>query len=200
MRTEQRSWIDAEVAHIRRWPLRRYERAQRFVCRIRAVKKYDKAQQRTMATWSIDCAERVLHLFEQVCPDDPRPGDALTAGRKWVETGEFSMSVIRRASLDAHAAAKEVKHLPAACAAAHAAGQAVATAHVAQHAYGGAFYALKAVVADGSPCDAMDRVVSERSWQEQHLPESLRSEIMTRIVVEDRAAGPFVTVVKGEGF
>jgi hypothetical protein len=164
------------------------------------VRKYDKAQQRTMATWSIDCAERVLHLFEQVRPEDLRPRDALAVGRKWVDTGEFSMSVIRRASLGAHSAAKEVKHLPAACAAAHAAGQSVATAHVAQHAYGGAFYALKAIAADGNQFDAMDRIVSERLWQEQHLPESLRSEIMKRIVVEDRSSGPFVTLVKGEGF
>lgn len=29
---------------------------------------------------------------------------------------------------------------------------------------------------------------------------SLRSEIMSRIVVEDRVSGPFVTVVKGPGF
>jgi hypothetical protein len=164
------------------------------------VKKYEKAQQRQLATWSIDCAERVLHLFEQAYPEDPRPREALTVGRQWVRTGEFRMSEIRGASLDAHAAAKEVKHLPAACAAAHAAGQAVATAHVAQHAYGGAFYALKAIAADGEQGDAMDRVVAERSWQEQHLPEPLRSEIMARIVVEDRSSGPFVTVVKGEGF
>lgn len=164
------------------------------------MKKYDRAAQQALATWSIDCAERVLSMFEQVRPDDPRPRAALAVGRDWVESGEFSMRVIRRASLEAHAAAKEVKHLPAACSAAHAAGQAVATAHVAQHAYGGAMYALKAIAADGDRNDAMDRVLSERSWQEGHLPESLRSEIMSRIVVEDRSTGPFVNVIKGTGF
>ncbi|WP_417582080.1 putative immunity protein [Pelagibacterium sp.] len=51
--------------------------------------------------------------------------------------------VVRSASLAAHASAKDVKTDEAACEAAHAAGQAVATAHVPQHAYGGAYYALR---------------------------------------------------------
>ena len=51
------------------------------------------------------------------------------------------MATIRGASLSAHAAAKENED-PAAIAA--AAGQAVATAHVAQHAYRSAYYALRA--------------------------------------------------------
>lgn len=164
------------------------------------MRKYDRGEQRALAIWSLDCAERVLPLFERVRPDDPRPRHALAVGRRWVQTGEFSMAVIRGASLDAHAAAKVVEGLSAACAAAHAAGQAVATAHVAQHAYGGAYYALKAVAADGERGDAMDRVLAERTWQERRLPESLRSEIMSRIVVEDRPSGPFVIVVKGPGF
>ena len=163
------------------------------------MRKFDRVDQRTLATWSLESAERVLPLFERVRPDDPRPRHALAAGRRWVHTGEFSMAVIRGASLGAHAAAKEVDSLTAACAA-HAAGQAVATAHVAQHAYGGAYYALKAIAADGAREDAMDRVVAERSWQERQLPEPLRADIMSRIVVEDRPSGPFVIVVKGSGF
>jgi hypothetical protein len=163
------------------------------------VKKYSKDDQRAMAEWSLDCAERVLVLFESVRPDDDRPRAALSVGREWVETGEFSMAVIRRASLDAHAAAKEVKASLAACAAAHAAGQAVATAHVPQHAYGGAYYALKAVAAAASD-DALTHVLAEREWQQQHLPERLRTEIMDRLLVEERRSGPFVTIVKGPDF
>ena len=164
------------------------------------VKKFDTADQRNLAAWSLACAERVLPLFERVRPDDPRPRHALEVGRRWVETGEFSMPIIRSASLGAHAAAKEATNSPAACAAAHAAGQAVATAHVAQHAYGGAYYALKALAADSDGERALDRVVSEREWQAQHLSEPLRSEIMSRLVVEDRRTRPFITVVKGPGF
>lgn len=164
------------------------------------MRKFDKADQRCLAAWSLDCAERVLPLFEQVRPDDLRPRHALEVGRRWVETGAFGMPIVRSASLGAHAAAKEVTNAPAACAAAHAAGQAVATAHVAQHAYGGAYYALKALAADGERAGAMGRVVSEREWQAQHLPEALRTEIMNRLVVEDRRTGPFITVIKGPGF
>jgi hypothetical protein len=164
------------------------------------MRKFDQVDQRALASWSLDCAERVLHLFERVRPDDSRPRHALEVGRRWVETGEFSMASIRGASLGAHAAAREVKSVPAACAAARAAGQAVATAHVTQHAYGGAYYALKAVVADGESAGAMERVAAERAWQAQQLPEPLRSEIMSRIVVQERRSGPFVSVVKGPGF
>ena len=165
------------------------------------MRKYDTAEQRVLAVWSLDCAERVLHLFERLRPDDPRPRHALALGRHWVETGEFSMPVIRRASLDAHAAAKEVKS-QAACMRGGACGRAGR-----RHCTRGTaclrrrlLRALKAIVADGERGGAMDRVVAERTWQEHHLPEPLRSEVMRRIVVEDRRSGPFVTVIKGPGF
>lgn len=163
------------------------------------MKKYSKEDQRAMAAWALDCAERVIGLFEDASPHDSRPQAALEAGHDWVRTGDFSMAVIRRASLDAHAAAKDVKDQNAACAAAHAAGQAVATAHVPQHAYGGAYYALKAIAAISTQ-DALKRVLEERTWQEAHLPTHLREEIMSRILVEDRRDGPFVTIVKGSDF
>lgn len=110
------------------------------------------------------------------------------------------MTVIRGASLGAHAAARAASDSPAACAAARAAGQAAATAHVPQHAYGGAYYALKAIAAAAAPGDALTTVLAERAWQEHHLPGHLRTEIMSRIVVTARRSGPLVTVVKGPGF
>ena len=73
------------------------------------MKKYSKQDQKLMAIWSIECAERVLPLFEAASPTDDRPRKALEIGREWVRTGIFKMAVIRAASLDAHAAAKEVK-------------------------------------------------------------------------------------------
>ncbi len=144
------------------------------------MKKYSKEDQKLMTVWSIDCAERVLPLFEAVNPTDDRPHKALEIGRDWVRTGIFKMAVIRAASLGAHAAAKEMKENDAACFAAHAAGQAVATAHVPQHAYGGAYYALKAVAA-ANPIDAEQKVVSEFEWQSQSLPEHLRPGISAEL-------------------
>jgi hypothetical protein len=151
-----------------------------------------------MATWALDCAERVISMFENVVADDDRPRRAIDTGREWVRTGEFRMSVIRGASLAAHAAAKDAGDASA-VAAAHAAGQAVATAHVAQHAYGGAYYALKAIAAADSVNQAA-RVERERRWQAAQLPDRLRDEIMSRIVVEEGRRGLRITIRKGEGF
>jgi hypothetical protein len=55
------------------------------------------------------------------------------------------MAVIRKASLDTHAAAHKVGKDNAARSAAHAAGQAVSTAHVLTHSIGAAMYALQAI-------------------------------------------------------
>jgi hypothetical protein len=165
---------------------------------LRLVKKYTRDDQRVMTTWALDCAERVLALFEAARPDDDRPRAAIAAGRAWVRTGQFSMSVIRNASLGAHAAAKATDDA-AAAAAAHAAGQAVATAHVPQHAYGGAYYALRAIAA-ANPSRAAAEAERERSWQTAQLPERLRAEIMSRLLVEEDTRGVRVTVRKGRGF
>ena len=57
----------------------------------------------------------------------------------------------------------------AACYAARAAGQAVATAHVPTHCMGAAVYAIKAAAAhSGNPEDGL---VKERDWQLQRLRE-----------------------------
>lgn len=162
-------------------------------------KKYSQEDQKLMAVWSLDCAERVLPLFEAVSPTDDRPRKALEVGRDWVRTGIFSMAAIRTASLGAHAAAKDVKANDAACFAAHAAGQAVATAHVPQHAYGGALYTLKAVAA-AHPQDAKENVEDELAWQANELPEHLRSGIMSRIIVDDSKSKLRISIDKSAGF
>lgn len=163
------------------------------------MKKYRKQDQILMATWAADCAERVLPLFEKVYPEDDRPRRAIEACRTWVRTGVFRMAEIRGASLGAHAAARDAKENDAACFAARAAGQAVATAHVPQHAYGAAYYALKAVAA-ADPANAGVTVGREWDWQAGRLPEELRGEIMSRIVVQERGGRVSVKLRKGEGF
>jgi hypothetical protein len=151
-----------------------------------------------MAAWALDCAERVLPLFQAARPQDDRPRRALEAGRAWVQTGEFSMATIRAASLNAHAAAKDTDD-SAAIAAAHAAGQAVATAHVPQHAYGGAYYALRAIAAQ-HPTQQLEHVNLEREWQAGQLSTHLRAETMDRIVVEQTPKGLRITIRKGADF
>ena len=67
-----------------------------------------KTNHKTAAIWAIDCTERVLPYFEKKYPKDHRPRQAIKMLQKWIDTGLFSMSVIRKASLDSHAAAREV--------------------------------------------------------------------------------------------
>lgn len=163
------------------------------------VKKYSRDDQRIMAAWAADCAERVLPLFERQCPQDARPREAVEACRAWVETGVFRMGDIRGASLAAHAAARSVKARDAAHFAARAAGQAVATAHVPQHAFGSAYYALKAVVAvDRERAEAVASV--EREWQAGRLPAALQQEVLKRVVIETRRSSLFATVRKDGDF
>lgn len=125
--------------------------------------------QQTLAIWALDCAERVMPFFEENYPRDQRPRHALETLQTWIETGVFQMAVIRKASLDAHAAAREVGAESPTRSAARAAGQAVATAHVPRHAYGAAMYAQQAIYRATQASDAGAAVAKEREWQYQHL-------------------------------
>jgi predicted TIM-barrel fold metal-dependent hydrolase len=119
-----------------------------------------------LAAWAADCAERTLHFFEDRYPQDPRPRDAIATLREWIRTGVFRMAVIRKASLDAHAAARVLPEYDPARSAARSAGQAIATAHAATHSIAAARYAATAVRdAAGTP----DAARKEREWQYQHL-------------------------------
>lgn len=119
-----------------------------------------------LALFAADCAEHVLPFFETQQPGDVRPRIAIDACRQWAVTGVFRMADIRKASRDAHAAAKSVKG-PDAVFAAHAAGQAVATAHVPTHALGCSVYAIRAVAARTG--NAGDGLIGERGWQMERL-------------------------------
>jgi hypothetical protein len=131
----------------------------------------EKTDHKILAGWAIDCAERVLPYFEESRPQDLRPRNALETLQTWIDSGVFKMAVIRKASLDSHAAAREVGEDNAARSAARAAGQAVATAHVPTHAIGGAIYGLQAIHRATDPSEADAAVAKERDWQYQHLLE-----------------------------
>ena len=131
--------------------------------------------QRQLALWAADCAEHVLPYFEKEYPKDDRPRKAIEECRTWARSGlPMRMKVIRGASLSAHAAARKAKDdgNDASCFAARAAGQAVATAHVPQHAYGAPYYAIKAVAA-ADPAHAEARIAKEFDWQSRHIPKDL---------------------------
>ena len=107
--------------------------------------------------------------IEEKYPDDHRPRNAIETLQAWIKSGVFRMAVIRKASLDSHAAAREVGEDNAARSAARAAGQAVATAHVPRHSYGPAVYAQQAIYRATNPSETDAAVAKERAWQYQHL-------------------------------
>ncbi|MFH0816460.1 MAG: hypothetical protein V1934_06565 [Methanobacteriota archaeon] len=137
----------------------------------RIVELVGKTGHRTLAAWAIDCAERVLPYFEEEHPEDLRPRTAIETLRTWIDTGAFHMAVIRKASLDAHTAARAVGEDNAARSAARAAGHAVAVAHVRTHSIGAARYALQAVHRASGLENADEAVAKELEWQHNRLLE-----------------------------
>jgi hypothetical protein len=131
----------------------------------------EQTEHKTLGIWARDCALRVLPYFMDEHPADSRPRQALDVLQAWIDTGDFKMAVIRKASLDAHAAAREVGEDNPARSASRAAGQAVATAHVCTHSMGASNYALQAVHRAASSAQAEAAVAAELTWQIQHLLE-----------------------------
>ncbi len=164
-----------------------------------SYKKYGREDQRRLATWAAECAKRVLSFFTRAYPKDDRPRKAIAACRSWVRTGVFKMAEVRRVALAAHAAARDAKENEAACFAARAAGHALGTAHVPQHAAGSAYYALKAVAAD-DPANAGAKTAKEFEWQSRHLARHLRRKIMNRIAIVKEGDRTIVKLHKDRGF
>ncbi len=60
-----------------------------------------------LAVWAADCAQHVLHHFEQARPGDDRPRRAIELARAWAG-GEASMTEARSAGGHANAAARDL--------------------------------------------------------------------------------------------
>lgn len=128
-----------------------------------------------LAEWAADCAEHVLHLFEDEQPDDERPRQAIEQARAWAR-GEIPMQQSRTDAGKANAAARDLAG--PARRAAHAAGQAAAVAHVAAHELGAAAYAIRAA-RDAAPAAARDEAGRlERDWQREQLPDAIRELVL----------------------
>lgn len=98
---------------------------------------------RTVAVWAADCADRVLSVFEDAVPGDGRARAAIDQARSFA-AGELDVAeAVRRRGGQAGAAARDAP-TPAVSAAAYAAEQAAAVAHMGAHALGAAGYAAKA--------------------------------------------------------
>ena len=133
------------------------------------------ADHRLLALWAADCAQHVLHLFEQAQPADDRPRQAIEQTRAWVRC-EITMTQARTAAFAANAAAREV--LGAAREVAHSAGQAVAVAHVAAHELGAAAYAIRAARAAAPEGERKEAGRRECQWQRARLPSEIRDLVL----------------------
>ena len=112
------------------------------------------ADHRLLALWAADCAQHVLHFFEQVQPSDDRPRRAIEQAQAWVR-GEVSMTQARTA-----------------------AGQAAAVAHVAAHELGAAAYAIRAARAAAPEAERMEAGRLECQWQRAQLPGEIRELVL----------------------
>ena len=128
-----------------------------------------------LAVWAADCAQHVLHHFEQARPGDDRPRRAIDLGRAWAR-GEIRMTQARTAAGFANAAARELTG--AAREAAYAAGQAAAVAHVAAHELGAAAYAVRAARAASPEGDRGEGGRRECQWQRDQLPNEIRELVL----------------------
>jgi hypothetical protein len=130
---------------------------------------------RLLATWAADCAEHVLHHFEQARPNDDRPRRAIDLGRAWAR-GEIPWAEARTAAGHANAAARDLRG--AARHAAYAAGQAAAVGHVAAHELGAAAYAVRAARASAPEGEGEAAGRVECQWQRAQLPHEIRDLVL----------------------
>ena len=128
-----------------------------------------------LAIWAADCAQHVLHHYEQARPGDDRPRRAIDLGRAWAR-GEIPWSEARTAAGHANAAARDLSG--AARHAAYAAGQAAAVGHVAAHELGAAAYAIRAIRAASSEVEREGAGRQECRWQRAHLPDEIRELVL----------------------
>jgi hypothetical protein len=128
-----------------------------------------------LAIWATDCAQHVLHHFEQASPGDDRPRRAIDMGRAWVR-GEIPMMQARTAAGHANGAARDLTGAPRF--AAYAAGQAAAVAHVAAHELGAAAYAVRAARAAAPKEESEISGRLECQWQRNQLPGQIRELVL----------------------
>lgn len=148
-------------------------RDKRFIAEHRGG-PLKKEQHYQLISWACDCSGHVLHLLGEI-PDD-RLNHALRVAGEW-RSGNAAVGEAMKASVAAHAVARESSH-PVSTAVARSVGQAVATAHMADHALGAALYAIKAVKNAGESID------EERKWQEAQLPPGIKDLVLSAMKAE----------------
>jgi len=136
-----------------------------------------KKHHRQLMIWACVCTEHVLPLLGGTL--DERLTNALLIAREWAN-GNTTVGEAMKASVGVHAVARELTN-PISIAVARAVGQAVATAHMADHSLGAAIYALKAIKSAGKSIEV------ERKWQNDQLPSEIKKIVLTGRTIKERA-------------
>lgn len=137
----------------------------------------NKDHHRLLMIWACSCAEHVLPLLNEA-PDE-RLTKALLIAKQWAN-GNTNVGEAMKASVAAHAVARKSSN-PISIAVARSVGQAVATAHMADHSLGAAIYALTAVRNAGKSIDA------ERKWQNEQLPSEIIEIVLPARACKEKA-------------
>jgi hypothetical protein len=144
------------------------------------------AERRIVAAWAADCAEHVLEIFETAAPGDNRPHDLIARTRAFAR-GELDVAEGIRRRFVGGVPAGEVQ-VPAAAAAARAAGQAAATPHMGAHALGAAAYAAKA--AGLAAPERQEAMSEEIRWQLDHMTAAVGTALQRLPPVGENGSGP----------
>ncbi|MFE9252233.1 putative immunity protein [Streptomyces sp. NPDC007088] len=134
----------------------------------------DVRELRAVTGWAAECASRVLPLFEQDRPGDPRPREAVEAARAFAAGGPRT-TALRQSAWAAYKAAREAA-TPAAAAAARSASHAAAaaflhpraSAHQVKHVLGSA--AQAALAEEENPAGGRGPAEGTGQWALRHAP------------------------------
>ena len=158
-------------------------RDKRFIAAHRGG-PLEKENHHKLIRWARECSEHVLSLIDE--DPDPRLLYALYIAKEW-EAGNVTVGEARKASVGAHAVARESSD-PVSVAVARSIGHTVATAHMADHSIGGALYALKAIRLAGKSTE------EEFVWQKvklEQLPAEIVELILTTLAGKAKGFGIF---------
>jgi hypothetical protein len=153
---------------------------------VGSAQTLSEAERRTVAAWAADCAERVLGMFEAEAPFDSRPRDSIARTRAFAR-GELGVAEEIRRRFVGGGAAREVM-TPAAVAAARAAGQAAAVAHMGAHALGAAAFA--AIATGHAAPDRPEILGEEIRWQISNLSVAVTAALRQLPPVGEDRSGP----------
>ena len=115
------------------------------------VEIMDEMDHKSLILWAFDCSKLTLDKFERKYPHEVRPRISYEKSLDW-SLGNIKMPEAKKAILDCHKAAKELKDLEYGdyC---HGIAQACSTVHVKEHAFGLVIYELSGLVRESGMGD-----------------------------------------------